>query len=100
MNPKKLKNEGAIVDIKVFIRDLSTGLEPYILNRGGKVSDIFKELVNENPQYLVTPLNRIDAELLKTYGPGLFEFDLLNETLVFGMNETLVYKGIPTGQCL
>jgi hypothetical protein len=38
-----------------------------------------------------------NGKWLKTYGPGLLEFDLSNETLVFGKDKALAYNGIPTG---
>ncbi len=83
--------------MKVFLRDISGGLERYILNRGGKVEDIFKEIVHGDPGLHQLKFEEIDAELLKNYGPGVLTLRIMNETLVFGNTETLVYKGIPTG---
>ncbi len=94
----KTRNAGAIVDMRVFVRDISSSVELFILNRGGKVPDIFKEIVHGDPKFHLIKIEEIDAELLKTYGPGLLTFNIFNETLVFGNNETLVYQGIPTGK--
>jgi hypothetical protein len=89
----KTINAGAIVDIRVFIRDISGSLEPYILNRGGQVSDVFKEIVQGDPELYPIALNEMDATFLKTYGPVVLTFEMS----IFGSHDNLVYKGIPAG---
>jgi hypothetical protein len=88
---------GAIIDAKVFIRDISSSLGLYLFNQGGKASDIFNEIVDGNHKFHQTHFDKIDAEWLKTHGPGILAFGIRNETLVFGSNENLVYKGTPLG---
>ncbi len=61
------------------------------------MSDVINEIVHGSPEYQSTKFDKIDAEWMKTYGPGVLTFNILNETNVFGRNVTLVYQGIPTG---
>jgi hypothetical protein len=88
---------GAIIDIKVFIRDFSRSLEPFILNRGSFMSDVFKEIVLGDPRFFLKEIKQIDARWLEIYGPGVLTFRVLNETLIFGSSKSLVYAGKPTG---
>lgn len=89
---------GAIIDMKVFIRDFSRSLEPFILNQGGLVSDVFKEIVVGDPGFFLKKINEIDARWLEIYGPGVLTFRFLNETLILGSSKSLVYAGNETGQ--
>ena len=95
---KRNAQTGAIIDIKVFIRDISRSLEPYIFDKGGKISEVFNEIVLGDPKFHWTEFKDIDAQWLKNYGPGVLTFGVRNETLVFGSNESLIYRGIPTGE--
>jgi hypothetical protein len=91
------RNAGAVVDMKVFNGDISSMLELYIFNQGGKVSDVINEIVHGDPELQFTEFNKIDAEWMKTYGPGVLTFKIMNQTNVFGRNISLVYQGTPTG---
>ncbi len=61
------------------------------------MSEVFKEIVLGDPEFYRAEFNQIDAQWLKSYGPGVLTFGVRNETLVFGSSESLTYSGIPTG---